>query len=503
MRVLLILGHPRGDSFGAALFDAFGNGMTEAGVDHRKVQLRDLQFDLHVRCPSPADQELEPDLVRMQSLINWADHLVFVYPTWWGTAPALLKGFLDRVLTPGFAFRFHDDGTWDKLLVGKTAELLTTMDTPRAVYRWIYAAPGHRALARATLGFCGVRTVRTQSFGIVERSTLEQRRQWLAAARERGAELASGPLSRSQRLGGRAAAWLRALRLQFYPMTWVAYAVGALLATPTGSLNRSAFWIGYGCLFALEAATVFSNEYFDYDSDRRNQNPGPFNGGSRVLVDGALGFKALRGGIAFALATFVLLYFWLLGRAPVEMGSVSIVLWVLAVLALGYTVPPLKLSHRGGGEVDVALTHSLGVLLFGFVMQGGAIFAWQPWLVSLPLLLAVVPSITLSGIPDRAADRAAGKRTMVVRIGPRRSLQVAIATTFGAAAAALLVDTIGFEHRLYGMAAWLAAAHGALLCVLLLRRLPEPESRRHFNGLMAAALSYILWFGLAPLWMLS
>ncbi len=503
MRVLLILGHPRGDSFGAALFDAFGSGMTEAGIEHRKVRLGDLQFDLNVRCPSPADQELEPDLARVQSLIEWADHLVFVYPTWWGTAPALLKGFLDRVLTPGFAFRFHDDGNWDKLLAGKTAELLTTMDTPRAVYRWIYAAPGHRAMARATLGFCGVRTVRMQSFGIVEHSTLEQRRRWLTAARERGAELASGPWSRSQRLRGPIVTWLRALRLQFYPMTWIAYAVGAMLATQNGPIDRSAFWIGYGCLFALEAATVFSNEYFDFDSDRRNQHPGPFNGGSRVLVDGVLGFKQLRGGIALALAAFALLYFWALGSAPAQTGSVTAVLAVLTVLALGYTVPPLKLSHRGGGEVDVALTHSLGVLLFGFVIQGGAVFAWQPWLASLPLLLSVVPSITLSGIPDRAADRAAGKRTLVVRIGPRRAVQVAIATTLGAAAAALLVDGFGFGHQLYGMAAWLAAAHGVLLCVLLLRRLPEPESGRNFNGLMTASLSYVLWFGLAPLWMLG
>jgi len=63
-----------------------------------------MHFDPNVHADSPEHQPLEPDLVAAQRDIHWAEHVVFVYPTWWGTYPALLKGFLDRVLTPGFAF---------------------------------------------------------------------------------------------------------------------------------------------------------------------------------------------------------------------------------------------------------------------------------------------------------------------------------------------------------------------------------------------------------------
>ena len=81
---------------------------------------------------------------------------------------------------------------------------------------------------------------------------------------------------------------------------------------------------------------------------------------------------------------------------------------LFAVLALAYTVPPLKLSHRGFGEIDVALTHSAGAILAGYVAQGGTWTDSAPWLLSLPLGLAVLPSILLAGCPDR--DGRPGRR---------------------------------------------------------------------------------------------
>ena len=499
LRVLVVLGHPRTDSFGAALMQAYCSGLDHAGVEYRTLRLSELTFNPDVRLPSPADQTLEPDLAQAQRLIAWANHLVFVYPNWWGTMPALLKGFLDRVLTPGFAFRFHTDGSWDKLLEGRTAELLVTMDTPRWVYRWIYGAPGHRAMARATLGFCGVRTVRAQSFGVVERSSPVERRQWLEQAAARGRSLARGGLSRRQRFQDRAAIWLRALRLQFYPMTWIAYTIGALLAVGAGPLQLGSYWIGYLCLFALEAATVFSNEYFDYDSDRRNTNAGPFNGGSRVLTDGSVRFGQMRMAIGMALLATALLAWWLLAGAVSSPAASAAVLGVLAVFALGYTVPPLKLSHRGFGELDVAATHSFGVVLCGFVFQGGVVWDGSPWLVSVPLFLSVLAAITLSGIPDRDADWQAGKRTMVVQVGVAKALKIALGSTLAAPALALLIDQLGFAGRLYGAWIWPAVLHALVAALLIGRRLRQPDPLPGLNPLMVISLSLILWFGIPPL----
>jgi 1,4-dihydroxy-2-naphthoate octaprenyltransferase len=160
MRCLLILAHPRRDSLCGALFDAYAGGARQAGVECRKLILSEMRFDPDVHTVSPELQPLEPDLVRAQHDIAWAEHLVFIYPTWWGTFPALLKGFLDRVMTPGFAFHHVTHDKWEKLLAGRTADLITTMDTPPLIYRFVYRAPGRQALARATLGYCGLRTAR-------------------------------------------------------------------------------------------------------------------------------------------------------------------------------------------------------------------------------------------------------------------------------------------------------------------------------------------------------
>jgi putative NADPH-quinone reductase len=172
MNVLIILGHPRKESFSGALAEAFKEGALQARTKVRMFALADKTFNPNVITVSPKHQIAEDDISQAQKLISWADHLVFVYPTWWGTMPALLKGFLDRVFTPGFAFEESEDtNEWGKLLKGKSAQLITTMDTPRWVYRWIYKNPGHNALGQATLKFCGIDPVRTLIFSPIKNST--------------------------------------------------------------------------------------------------------------------------------------------------------------------------------------------------------------------------------------------------------------------------------------------------------------------------------------------
>lgn len=152
MNVLLIMGHPRHDSLCAALADAYAEGARQAGMEIRTLVLADLDFDPHVRVDSLENQELEPDLQRAAQWLEWAEHLVFVYPTWWGTMPALLKGFLDRPVMPGTAFRFYGPGAgdWEGPWAGKPGQLITTMDTPPPIYRWLYRAPGTHAMRNAT-----------------------------------------------------------------------------------------------------------------------------------------------------------------------------------------------------------------------------------------------------------------------------------------------------------------------------------------------------------------
>lgn len=92
LKVLIVVGHPRRQSLCQALASAYGSGARRAGADVRELRLADLRFDPNVHSFDPSAQVVEKDIARGRALITWADHVVFVYPTWWGTIPAVLKG---------------------------------------------------------------------------------------------------------------------------------------------------------------------------------------------------------------------------------------------------------------------------------------------------------------------------------------------------------------------------------------------------------------------------
>jgi len=188
-KILVILGQPQRRSYGGALAQAYAEGARAAGAEVKEIYLGELQFNACANAgPPPA--ALEPDLARAQEAIRWAEHLVFVYPIWWGTIPALLKGFIERVFTEGFAVKFRDDSPWwDRLLKGRSARLIVTMNTPPLFYRWVFGRPGHNTMKKTILEFCGVKPVRITEIGPVRNSTDAKRRQWLGQVREIGKQL--------------------------------------------------------------------------------------------------------------------------------------------------------------------------------------------------------------------------------------------------------------------------------------------------------------------------
>ncbi len=189
-RIVMIIGHPRGASFGHALAKAYHEGAVAAGHTVDTLDLAALSFDPILHQGYAAAQALEPDLEKAQQLIKQAQHLVFVYPTWWGGLPALLKGFIERVFLPGFAFKYRQGSPfWDRLLTGRSADLLVTMDSPPLYYRWVARMPGHNQMKRSILEFCGIRPVRIFSIGPVKGSSPQRREKWLQQARNRGRRL--------------------------------------------------------------------------------------------------------------------------------------------------------------------------------------------------------------------------------------------------------------------------------------------------------------------------
>ena len=189
-KILVILGQPQRRSYGGALTQAYVEGARAAGAEVKELYLGELQFNACANASQPP-AALEPDLVQAQEAIRWAEHLVFVYPIWWGTIPALLKGFIERVFTEGFAVKFRDDSPWwDRLLKGRSARLIVTMNTPPLIYRWMFRRPGHHTMKKTILEFCGVKPVRITEIGPVRNSTDAKRQQWLAQVRDIGKHLA-------------------------------------------------------------------------------------------------------------------------------------------------------------------------------------------------------------------------------------------------------------------------------------------------------------------------
>ncbi len=186
-KILLIHAHPVDDSFADQLVQAYTSGAEEGGHELRTILLKKLDFDLNFSKGYRGNQELEPDLAEAQQHIAWADHLVFVFPNWWGTYPALLKGFIDRVFLPGFAFRYNNGHRFpDKLLKGKSARLVMTMDNPRWYYFLVLGAPAYRSLRKAVLHFCGIKPVNTFTISSIRFASEKQKQEWLYKAREFG-----------------------------------------------------------------------------------------------------------------------------------------------------------------------------------------------------------------------------------------------------------------------------------------------------------------------------
>ena len=186
-KVLIINGHPDRDSYNMALAKAYATGASrQVNASVEVLHLVDLEFDPILRYGYKKRTALEPDLVRAQQLLRDADHTVWVYPTWWGGMPALLKGFIDRVFLPGFSFSYQEKSPFQKqLMKGKTARVITTMDAPVWYYRLVYGSPGHKAMKRLILGFCGYK-VRFFTMGNLRERSAKQREKWLEKVEEIG-----------------------------------------------------------------------------------------------------------------------------------------------------------------------------------------------------------------------------------------------------------------------------------------------------------------------------
>ncbi|MTH53459.1 flavodoxin family protein [Bacillus mangrovi] len=186
MKTLIIYAHPRQDSFCGQILEAV---IEELKILKAEIRLRDLyriQFQpvLHEDNYSEFFQtQVSEDILEEQSYLLWADTLVFIFPTWWCGMPAILKGYADRVLTNGFAFRTVKDGT-EGLLNGKRGLVFQTTGQPEQALK-----PSQLSMAmEAVMDYgifhmCGIETVTHQFLYAVNGANLETRKRMIKEVR--------------------------------------------------------------------------------------------------------------------------------------------------------------------------------------------------------------------------------------------------------------------------------------------------------------------------------
>ena len=171
-KIFILLGHPDKQGMCGRLANVYEAGAREGGHEVRRMNIGEMQFDLVLHKGYRERQELEPDLVKFQENVQWADHFVVIYPVWWVGMPAPLKGLFDRAWLPGSAFRYIKTHAgertlfWHRLFRGKTARIIMTSGTAPWLVRFL---PGNvnAQLRWGILWFAGF-SVRTLWLGPAE-----------------------------------------------------------------------------------------------------------------------------------------------------------------------------------------------------------------------------------------------------------------------------------------------------------------------------------------------
>ena len=177
MNILYINGHPYAKSLHAAIQEAYVGGVS----DKHEVKVLELgkeSFDPILRFGYSKRMPEDPFITKSQELINWADHIVFAFPHWWGDAPALMKGWIERVFTPGVTYSM-DGLAINKLLKGKTGDLIVTSRGARSIF-WLFGDHGISIFTHNIFAVCGIKKRKVlvlDAIGLIPRIDTQKRRE--------------------------------------------------------------------------------------------------------------------------------------------------------------------------------------------------------------------------------------------------------------------------------------------------------------------------------------
>jgi len=188
-RILIIQGHPDGGQrhLCHALDEAYAQGAMAAGHELKRINVSRLDFPI-LRSQHEWEKGALPNgLIEAQEAIKWAEHILFFFPLWLGDMPALLKGFLEQVARPNFAFSGEGKNPFaHKALKGRSARVVVTMGMPAVIYRWFFLAHSLKSLERNILNFVGIKPVKDTIIGMAGNMDAVSINKWVGKLQHMG-----------------------------------------------------------------------------------------------------------------------------------------------------------------------------------------------------------------------------------------------------------------------------------------------------------------------------
>jgi len=185
MRVVIVFNHPYSGSYCSAILNSVKSGLEKSGHEIDVIHLDNDKFNpvmtaedlLAFKNKKSIDTQAKEYIQRIKA----ADHLVFIFPIWWELMPALMKGFVDKIIFPGETYDYTQSGYGMVTLMKniKSITVITTMNTPGLMYKLIYGDAIKKALIKGTLRKMGCKRVKWLSLNMVKMSSKEKRVKWL------------------------------------------------------------------------------------------------------------------------------------------------------------------------------------------------------------------------------------------------------------------------------------------------------------------------------------
>ncbi len=185
MKTVIVYDHPYEGSFCNAIKERIVKNELAKGNEVEVIDLHQDKFN-----PVMTGEDLlsfiKHDMIDTQAIsyvqkIKEADHLVMIFPIWWELMPAMTKGFIDKIIFPGATYNYTKSGYGMETLLTnlKSVTVVSTMNTPKIMYKFIYGNAIYKSLIKGTFKKSGIKNTRWVSFNMVKASKPEKREKWL------------------------------------------------------------------------------------------------------------------------------------------------------------------------------------------------------------------------------------------------------------------------------------------------------------------------------------